>query len=297
MAKKALLTEKNKNILAAVAGVVFVLVVVYQFFLSGGPDTAQQKVATRPAAAASPSANGSPGQNAGQKGASSSQPHTAALSSDAARQALLQQLLSDTSTLDFAPLKQIKEGEDTTRGNMFEPHKDPTPTPAPTPPPPPIAIRQVEPQTAIAGTPKAITIKVTGAGFPPDPQIIFGGSPRQTTRVSDTVVSIEISPADYSAARSVSIEVKSKANPAALYSNQVPFMIQPSPQPPFKNVGRIGDMAVIEVGEGATKQYLRLRRSQVIEGVWRIDAITETGLDVTDTRYDIKKRVPLEEKK
>jgi hypothetical protein len=297
MAKKALLTQKNKNILAAVAGGAFVVVFVYQFFLSGPDSTTTTTPVRPPAATTSTSGNSSSGQSAGQKSASAHPQPTPALSSDAARQAMLQQLLADTSALDFTPLKQIKEGGETPRGNMFEVHKEPPPSPTPTPAPPPIAVRYVEPQTAIAGTPKPITIKVTGAGFPPDPQIIFGGAPRQTTRVSDTVVSIQISPADYSAARSVSIEVKSKSSPTELYSNQIPFIIQPSPAPPFKNVGRIGDMAVIEIGDAANKQYLRLRRNQVIEGVWRIDAITETGLDVTDTRYDIKKRVPLEEKK
>jgi hypothetical protein len=42
---------------------------------------------------------------------------------------------------------------------------------------------------------------------------------------------------------------------------------------------------------------MRLRRGDTIQGVWRIDVIGASYLEVTDTRYDIKRRVPLEEKR
>ena len=45
-----------------------------------------------------------------------------------------------------------------------------------------------------------------------------------------------------------------------------------------------------------TKEIKRLGRGDSIMNQWRIDAITDQGVDVTLTQYDIKRRVPLTEK-
>jgi hypothetical protein len=291
MAKKGLLTEKNKQILAGVFGVIFLFVFVYEFFLSdSGGSSPKPAVQTAPAAStAHPAPSAALGQNSNRASAP-------VAGTQEAQQLALERLLADTTPLDLAAIRSIKEGGKTERDNMFETHKDPPPPPPPPPAPPPIAIRMLDPQTAIAGTPKDITLKVTGASFPPDAQVIFGGTPKETHRLSETVLSVEISAAEYSSQRSAGVEVKSKSDPVKQYSNQIPFIIQPSPLPPFKNVGRIADLAVIETGDGTNKQYRRVRRGQTIESVWRVDAVTDTGVDVTDTRYNIKKHVPLEEK-
>ncbi|HUK90749.1 MAG TPA: hypothetical protein VLZ81_10145 [Blastocatellia bacterium] len=292
--KKSILTDKNKKILAGIFGGAFVVVFVYQFFLSdsGAPSKPSAASAPKPAGSVAPAAS-----STARAPSHSTEPVSPALGPEAARQAALNQLLSDNSPLDLAAVKSVKVGEATARGNMFEFHKEPPP-PAPTPPPPPpIAVRYLEPQTAIAGTPKTITLKVTGASFPADPQIIFNGLPKETKRISETVLAVDLQPGDYSTQRNCSVEVKSKSDPVKLFSNQIPFMVQPAPLPPFKNIGRIGDLAVFEFGEGNNKEYKRMRRGQTIEANWRIDAITDTGVDVTDVRYDIKKHIPLEERK
>ncbi|HEY6330011.1 MAG TPA: hypothetical protein VI756_11790 [Blastocatellia bacterium] len=291
MAKKSVLSEKNKKIVAAAGGAVFLFVVVYEFFLSDSPSPKPRPAAVADSSPAPPRPAVTPVPGNGSGPAA-----TAHLTTAQEKDLALQQLLDDTTPLDVAAVHKVAEGSQTERKNMFETYKAPPPPPPTPAPPPPIAIRAVEPQTAIAGTPKPLTIKVTGAGFTDDSQIVFAGAFRPTHRVSDTVLSTDLSPSDYGAQRSASVEVKSKSDPAKFYSNQIPFIIQPSPNPPFKNVGRIGDLAVFESGDGAAKQYKRLRRGQTIDTVWRIDAITDKGVDVTDTRYDIKKHVPLEEK-
>jgi len=41
---------------------------------------------------------------------------------------------------------------------------------------------------------------------------------------------------------------------------------------------------------------MKFRKGEVVMQFWRIDSMDSTGIDVTDTRYDIKRRVPFEEK-
>jgi len=135
-----------------------------------------------------------------------------------------------------------------------------------------------------------------GANFPPDAQIIYGGVPKPTKKAEGSLAT-EIAPGDYSFARNVSIEVKSQTKPAELYSNQVAFIIQAAPAIPFRMAGKIGDAVVLEFPGTPTKEYTRFRKADMVMQFWRIDSLDSNGVDVTDTRYDIKKRVPFEEAK
>jgi hypothetical protein len=152
----------------------------------------------------------------------------------------------------------------------------------------------------VAGTPRPITLLVTGNKIPVDAQMLIDGSPRPTKRVSETQLSTEISPGDYSLARGVNIEVKSKSNPAE-NSNSIQFVVQPAPEPQFIYKGRLGTLgqpqynyAVVEIN--ATKLIQRAKVGETIMGIWRVDSITADGMEVTLTQYDIKRRVQLQEK-
>jgi hypothetical protein len=201
-------------------------------------------------------------------------------------------LVSDLTPVDTSLV--ARAGDLTINRNVFAYYVPPPAPPPPPPPPPPIALRFIQPQTQVAGTPRSFSLMVTGEGFPPDAQIIFGGIPKPTQQVNSSQLRAEIAATDYSSPRNVNVEVKSQSKPAELYSNAVSFVAQQSPDPPFKFIGVIGDLGVFEVvtASGA-KEHMRVRKGGTIEGVWRIDSITDTGVDVTDTRYDIKKRVPL----
>ena len=205
----------------------------------------------------------------------------------------LARLLDDNTPLDVRTLGSGPAAAEVKR-NIFAYYVKPPAPPPPPPPPPPIALRLVQPQTAVAGTPRPFSLTVTGENFPTDAQILFGGVPKPTKRLSTGQLQTEITPSEYSSARNVNVEVKSQNKPVELYSNAVIFVAQQSPEPPFKFIGIIGDLGVFEVTTASgAKEYMRVRRGGLIEGVWRIDSITNTGADVTDTRYDIKKRVPL----
>src|SRR5262249_3615298 len=142
MAKSDFWSEQNKKKFAVGAVLVCGLVVVYEFFLSGGPSpqprsTAQSSNA-RPGPTASPAVTPTP------KGATPVRQASAA-----AKEALFQAQLSDTSPLVFAVQKPVA-GEQTERGNIFAYFVPPPPTPTPPPPPPPILLRSVQPTTAVA---------------------------------------------------------------------------------------------------------------------------------------------------
>jgi hypothetical protein len=284
MAKGNLWSEKNKKKFAVGAVLVCGLVIIYEFFIAGGstpqPKTAGQAATARPAPtpAVTPTPKSTPRAD-----------------SAASREAALQTLLMDTSPLVFSGQKP-PAGAQTERGNIFA-YFVPTPTPPlPTPPPPPILVRNVQPGNVVAGTPKPVTLLVMGEHFPPDAQIIYGGVPKPTKKAEGSLA-IEIAPGDYSFARNVSIEVKSQSKPAEFYSNQVAFVIQAAPAIPFRMAGKIGDLVVLEFPGTPTKEYTRFRKGDMVMQFWRIDSIDSSGVDVTDTRYDIKKRVPFEEVK
>ena len=282
---KNIWSEKNKKIFAGGAVALFCIVLFYEFVLSGSPPP------TRPAQLGAARPGPTPAVTPTAKAAPQPAPRP---DSPSAKDALLQQQLSDTSPLNLGSLHQAVAGAETERGSIFG-YFVPTPTPPPPPPPPPpILLRGLQPQTAVAGSPRNITLVVVGDHFPPDAQIIYGGMPRPTKK-AEGALTTEIAASDYAMARSVPIEVKSQSKPAEFYSNQLAFVIQPPPQIPFKMVGRIGDLAVLEFPGTPNKEYSRYRKGDTVQG-FHIDSMDATGIDVTDMAYGIKRRVALEEK-
>ncbi len=287
MAGKKASSDKIKKIALAVLGAAFVLVFVKQLFFSSSPPRPRLS----PDAAAR--------QQSAVSGASAAQEQTPTRSTGKPRdkETQLQSLMADTSPLDFSLLTASTKASEVSR-NIFD-FKPPPLPPEPKPsPPPPIGIQYLQPQAAVAGTPREFTLMVFGRSFPPDAQIVLGGSPKPTKRVNDSQLSTMMVAAEYASPRSIPVEVKSQSEPSKFYSNQIPLMIQQAPPPPFKFVGRIGDIGVFEMmGANGQREYLRLRRSDTIQSVWRIDNISDSGVDLTDTRYDIKRRIALEERR
>ena len=156
--------------------------------------------------------------------------------------------------------------------------------------PPAIILTEIQPAAAIAGILGSLQITVTGRQFPDDPTIIFDGVPVATRRTAETVLVAEIRPDQYSSPRTASVQVRSSTRPGELFSNELAFNVQPSPDPPFRFVGLIGDLGVFEriaPAEGA----FRARRGQVIDGIWRIETTGRDGVDVTDLRYGMTKHL------
>jgi len=292
MARRSSSSEKTKQIVLAVLGVGLAAAIVYQLFFSGPAPKAKRNPQPGGATAGS-STPANPSAPAAQK--------TRQLGAAAQQEAVMQALLADTTPLNLRLASggggASKPGS---RGNVFaywvEP---PQPTPPP-PPPPPIQLISLQPQTAVAGTPRTITLVVTGNKIPADGQVLIDGSPRPTKRLSETQLSTEISPGDYSSARGINIEVKSKSNPGE-NSNLIQFVIQQAPEPQFIYKGRLGTLgqpeqnyAVVELN--STKEIKRTKVGDTIMGIWRVDSITADAIELTLTQYGIKRRVQLQER-
>lgn len=285
-------SEKVKRILLIALGVGLVGAVVYQFFISSPPPKPKRVPQPgAPAAGLSGSANAS----------STTPPKGKQVGLAAQQEALMQTLLSDTTPLNlrFASSAAASSSPGG-RGNIFAYYVEPPKPPPPPPPPPPIQLISVQPSTAVAGTPRPITLVIAGNKIPADAQILIGGSPRPTKRMSENQLSTEISAGDYSRAGGINIEVKSQSNPAE-FSNSIQFQVQPTPEPQFIYKGRLGALnqpqynyALIELN--SNKEIKRVKVGETIMGIWRVDAISADGIDLTLTQYDIKRRVQMQER-
>ena len=294
MAKRGSSTssEKIKRRLLIGLGVVLGVVVIYRFFLSG-PETRPRRPAQTNATAPSPTGT-APAPVSGT-------PKAKPMGAAAQQEAMMQALLSDVTPLN---LRYASIGESSSspgkRDNIFAYYKEPPPKPVPPPPPPPVQLISVQPQTAVAGTPKPVTLVITGNKIPADAQILLDNSPRTTKRLGETQLSTEISPGDYSLPRGINIQVRSQSNPTE-NSNQIQFMVQAPPEPQFIYKGRLGSLnqpqtnyAVIELN--STKETKRVKVGETIMGIWRVDSILADRIDLTLTQYDIKRRVQLQER-
>ncbi len=282
MAKTA--SDKNKKIILAVLFVAAVALGVYNLFFSGPPP--------RPRLKADNSAN----QNSSSRQQTPSAP-TAPRAGTSIQQRELDYLnmLADRAPLDLAVLASSPGSPAVGgRGNIFAFYVKPPEPPPPPPPPPPITLQMVQPPNAVAGTPKKVTLTVVGQSYPPDAVIILEGRERPTTRLNNTALSTEIAANEYSSPRNMNIEVKSKSDPVKFYSNSIPFIVQPSPEPPFKYIGRIGEQGLFEMS--GTKEIMRKKRGDTLQGVWRIEAITDAATEVIHAQFEIKKRVPMQDK-
>lgn len=285
-------SDKIKYIALAVLGGILAIVFIYQIFFSAPkPKPRPNTQLGNTASTASPAKPSTP------------VPQSRNLSASAQQEALIQQMLSDVTPLNLSLISKGADRSDKpgARGNIFAYFVEPPPPPSPPPPPPPIQLQSVQPQGAVAGTPRSFTMVITGNQIPPDAQLFFDGAVRTAKRVSPTQLSTEMTPADYAFARNINIDVKSQSEPAKLFSNPIQFSIQAAPEPQFIYKGRLGALnqpaynyAVFELS--STKEIKRGKVGDTIMGVWRIDAIAADSVDVTNTQYDIKKRILLQDK-
>lgn len=293
MAKRGSSSENGKRIFLAVLGVLLVVAVIYQLYFNTPPPKSTRK----------PQAGGTSG-TASPPGTAPAPavPKARELGPAAQQEAMFQAMIQDLTPLNT---RLISKGDGHSaapgsRGSIFAYYVEPPrPTPPP-PPPPPIQLVSLQPQTAVAGTPRPLTLVVSGNKIPSDPQILFDGAPRPTKRISETQLSTEISPGDYSLARSVNVGVKSQSK-ADETSNTIQFVVQPPPEPGFLYKGRLGTLNQPLYNYGlfelnSTKEIKRAKVGETINGVWRIDAISADSVDVTHTQYDIKRRLVLQDK-
>ena len=283
-------SEKKKQIFLVVLGVGLVVAVLYQLYFSGPSARPKRPISN----------SNVQGQTVQSNPTTSTAPRARQLGAAAQQEAMMQALLSDTTPLNLRFATDRSTSTPGSRGNIFGYYVEPPKPPEPPPPPPPIQLTSLQPQSAVAGTPRPVTLVVTGNKIPEDGEMLIDGRPRPTERLSERQLSTEISAGDYSGARGMNITVRSKSDPS-MGSNNIQFVVQPSPEPQFIYKGRLGTLgrpeynyAVIELT--STREIKRVKVGETIMGGWRVDAITGDGIDVTLTQYDIKRRVPLQER-
>lgn len=286
------LSEKNKRLFLAAVGLLLAVTVIYQFFFN--------KPASRP------KQNARPGDTAGTppsqpQASAPATPQVRRLGAAAQEDARIQELLSDLRPLNVSLTTDRSSSTPGSRGSIFAYYVPPPPPPPKAPDPPPIQLVGLQPQTAVAGTPRGFTMVVTGSKMPDDAQVLIDGAPRPTKRIGETQLSIDIVPGDYSFVRNMNIEVKSKGNPGGDYSNSITFVVQPAPEPQFAYKGRLGTLgepqnnyAVFEMT--GTREIKRAKVGDTVMGIWRIDVISADAVEITHKQYEIKRRVPLQDK-
>ena len=286
MATKGSKIKTREKVLLGVLVAVLSIYVLWNFVFTGSPSKPRTAGATATATVPSTS----------KAGGATPAPEKKPPSQASTPQERLQLLLYDQTPLEFHLVANSKGGDAAVgaRGNIFEYHKDPPPPRVPDPPPPPITINYLQPQSAIAGTPRPFTLTVVAKPLPPDAQIWVNGNPRPTKRVNDSTLSTEIRSTEYSTQTTLAVDVKSQADPIKMVSNHASFVVAAAPDPPFKYIGRIGEIGVLEMN--GTKEVTRVVKGGTIQGVWRIEAITNDGVDVIHTQYEIRKRVTMQDK-
>src|SRR5205807_7246711 len=131
-----------------------------------------------------------------------------------------------------------------------------------------------------------ITLTIGSNIIPEDAQLFFDGGLKPARRLNEHQIATDLEPSEYASQRTISITLKSASDPK-MFSNTTTFSVQPAPEPQFRYIGRLGEQGLFELM--TTKEIKRMARGESIMNQWRIDAITDQGVDVTLTQYDIKR--------
>src|SRR3954470_12532753 len=218
-------SEQRKRILLVALGGLFVFAVIYNLFLSPPSRPGRKPSNSNAPAATAPTAT-------------TSQPGTAQPSPPKATgqpEEIVYQLMQDLTPLELrhsttgGPVEPDKERGDAT---VFAYYVPPPPPPAPIPPPPPITLTGVTPASAVAGTPRRITLIVVANIVPTDAQLMFDGGVRPSRRLNEHQIATDLEPSDYASARPITITIKSASDPK-MFSTPTTFSVQPAPEPQF----------------------------------------------------------------
>lgn len=203
------------------------------------------------------------------------------------------------TALQFAGLTPGPLGASVARNPFSYPPPPPEPIPIPPPPPPPptIQIGDVSPASVVAGVPHGVTVTVSGSLFPADARVVWNGRQLPTEVAGGTIARVNLTPADIASPGNVEVKIVSESQPDKLWSAPRPFVINASPTPPFKYIGRIGDQAVLDMEGGKdTRKLVKVGDTIGVGTQWRVLAIQGEQIDVLDIRNEIRKSVSLAKK-
>jgi hypothetical protein len=257
--------EKKKMIIAAVLGLVAIIILGYLFF--GGSST--KPTANRPAATATPT-----------PARASRDQQPADISDDPS-------MFQPISYNPGAPA--VPEAN----RNIFAYYVPPTPTPKPPPPPspiptPPLTATSLSPQSVYARTGE-FSLQVMGDKFVPGVNIIIDGRTMQTRFISAQQLATTVPPDLIANPGGRQIMLRN-AN-GSLYSNSVNLTVTPPPLPNYTYVGLIGkprfnDWAVLQ--DKSSKDFINVQRGDVVGGRFRVNSISDREIVLIDTNLKIR---------
>ena len=276
--------EKKKMIVAAILGLVALLILYWALFGFGGSSGP-----TTPRAAATPT----PARNT-QPGTLRQQNTTAVtISPDVANLAL------------FAPIEYTPSAYTApeARRNIFayyvapklpeKPVQEVTPTPTP---PAPLLLASMSPSNVYARSPD-FKLEISGDKFTPLTKIYFDGRELATTYTSPQQLSANVAATLIAAPGTRSIIVRNADN--SLYSNPGSLNVAAAPTPNYLYVGIIGQYTRVEdtaiVQDRSNKNVMNVRRGDVLSGRFRVTSISEKELVMMDTTLKIRHALAMTE--
>lgn len=178
----------------------------------------------------------------------------------------------------------------------------PTPTPTPTPPPPPpFALYGINPANVYAQT-GDFKLEVTGDKFTADARIYVDNRelPTQIAGAQRAVATVPASLTAASGARQIVVRTPD----SRLYSNAATLNIAEPPKPQYTYVGLVGgakrgkdkDTALLKP-QGQNDELLSVHLGEPVGDRFRVTAISENSVTLTDTQLNIKHTLPFTETK
>ena len=273
--------EKKKLIMAAVLGLVALVILYWALFGFGGSTTT-----TTPRAAATPTPARNPSRQQNNTSATTASP-------DVANLAL------------FAPIEYTPSAYTApeAKRNIFayyvapvapvKPVQEVTPTPAP---PPPLLLASLSPSNVYARSPD-FKLEISGDKFTPSTKIYFDGRELPTTFISPQQLSANVAATFIAAPGARSIIVRNADN--SLFSNQASLNVAAPPTPNYLYVGiisphtRVDDTAIVQ--DRSNKSVMNVHRGDLLSGRFRVTSISEKELVMMDTTLKIKHTLAMSE--
>lgn len=168
--------------------------------------------------------------------------------------------------------------------------------PTPEPSPPPLLLASVSPSNVYART-TDFKLEAAGDKFTPAVRIFVDGRELPTTYKSPQQVMTTVSASLIAAPGTRSVVVRTPDN--SLYSNPLPIQVAAPPVPNFNYVGiisptnRLTDTALVQ--DKNNKNLLTVYRGDILGGRFRVTSISEKELVLTDTSLKIQHKLTMTE--
>ena len=279
--------EKKKMIVAAILGLVALIILYWALFGFGSSSTPTTQRATATPTPARTQHGTLRQQNASATASGTTSPDVA-------------DYLAKFTPIEYTPSAYTAPEA---RRNIFayyvppKPSEKPVQEVTPTPEPPaPLLLASLSPSNVYARSPD-FKLEISGDKFTPLTKIYFDGRELATTFISPQQLSANVAATLIAAPGTRSIIVRNADN--SLYSNQASLNVAAAPTPNYLYVGIIGQYTRVEdtaiVQDRSNKNVMNVRRGDVLSGRFRVTSISEKELVMMDTTLKIRHTLAMTE--